>query len=131
MTRKAKSTMTYEEARALTDRIREGFKEQAVAYTHKKEKKKEDDRKVYAILAWNSRKVKIGVAANPHDRITQIRTMSPEPLELIAVTAGGGEKLEKSLHKRFDSIHSHGEWFHLTSELMEILLTEKMWLAIK
>lgn len=110
-------------ARELTDRIKTAMAEYISSQSPARPAVKAvDNRKVYAILAWRSRMVKIGVAADPRQRLATIRTMSPEPLELIAVSHGGGRAIEGQLHRKLGSIRSHGEWFHLTPELMEILM---------
>lgn len=110
-------------ARELTDRIKVAMSQYI---SHQRPEptaaKRVDNRKVYAILAWRSRMVKIGVAADPKHRLATIKTMSPEPLELIAVSDGGGRAIEGHLHRNLDTLRDHGEWFHLTPELMEILM---------
>jgi len=115
--------MNATDARALTDRIKAGLFQLAMQPpSGRKSATKSDSRHVYFILAWRSRMVKIGVARDPHRRLAEIQSMSPEPLELIAYTATGGAQLERSLHRSLDSLRDHGEWFHLTPELIEILM---------
>lgn len=72
---------------------------------------------VYFVLASNSRKVKIGLTANPELRLATMQTGCPEPLELLGVVAGG-RRLETRLHRELADDCSHGEWFHCTENVM-------------
>ena len=110
-----------DDARALTDQIKVALA-QLNTMPPRPRQPQDDTRQVYLILAWRSRMVKVGVSADPIGRLAGLQTMSPEPLELIGVTQRGGRRLEEKLHQSLDALHAHGEWFHLTSELIEILL---------
>lgn len=115
--------MGAEDARALTDQIKAGFAQLALKPTPTSaERASGDMRSVYFILAWRSRLVKVGVAGDPRRRLAEVQSMSPEPLELIASTATGGVRLEKALHRSLNSLRDHGEWFHLTPELIEVVM---------
>lgn len=72
---------------------------------------------VYFVLASQSRKVKIGLTANPDRRLAGLQTGSAEPLELLGVVAGG-RRLETRLHRELVADRSHGEWFHCTETVM-------------
>lgn len=134
------SIQEIQKARALTDRIKEEVQKAPARYAElerlksflaSNQEEKTDNRKVYAILARQSQKMKIGVAANPKDRLRTIQGMCPEPLVLFAVTQGGGAKLEGLLHKRLSEWHDHGEWFHINPKMIAVLREEETWLAIK
>lgn len=121
---------THEEARALTDRIKDGFAEvqrlkslRALLPTEPTAQQA-DTRSVYFIQAGNGL-IKIGVAANPRDRIRTLRTMSPAPLCLVLVLPGRGAAGESELHARFAEHRSHGEWFHPAPELISFIRENK------
>lgn len=61
--------------------------------------------------------VKIGKATgSPTNRLSQLRTGCPFPIEVVATIDGGYAK-ERELHERFRHIRAHGEWFHATADL--------------
>jgi hypothetical protein len=64
--------------------------------------------------------IKIGMSADVCGRMAALRTMSPLPLELLAV-ASGGRPEEASLHQRFAHLRQHGEWFSAVPELLEFI----------
>lgn len=65
--------------------------------------------------------VKIGKATgSPDDRVAQLKTGCPFPIEVIATIPGGYEK-ERELHNRFADVRAHGEWFHATPRLMSFI----------
>lgn len=66
-----------------------------------RDRKAQDLRPVYFILAPHSGLVKIGVAANPLRRLRALRTLSPEALELIALTTMGGRPSNFSCTRGF------------------------------
>ncbi|MBB4984994.1 GIY-YIG nuclease family protein [Streptomyces nymphaeiformis] len=65
---------------------------------------------VYVMGSPGTRTVKIGRSVDPKRRLAQIQTMSPVPLELLAVHIGDHE-VETYLHRRFALLRTHGEWF--------------------
>lgn len=65
----------------------------------------------YFIRGKQTGMVKIGAASNPQNRLKELQTGSPEPLELVAVIRGGGLKIEREMHELFAPFRSHGEWF--------------------
>lgn len=75
-----------------------------------------DERPVYFIQADNGL-VKIGVSADPMNRLEGLRTGSPLRLRLLGVIPGLGVVGEHELHERFAASRSHGEWFRPTPEL--------------
>lgn len=83
---------------------------------------------VYFILSANGL-VKIGRSINIKSRFKSLCSMSPVKLELLH-TIEGTHYTEVELHKKFDPIRSHGEWFYYTDDLKKhiqksILDTEK------
>ena len=73
---------------------------------------------VYFIAAFESRRIKIGIAADPDARLAQLQVASPEPLAVVAVRRNAGREVERSLHERLGSSRSHGEWFHPTDDVL-------------
>lgn len=64
--------------------------------------------------------VKIGTSTNVHERLRTLRTMSPLPLELLAIAAGSHTE-ETAVHARFAHLRQHGEWFAVTPELLAFI----------
>jgi hypothetical protein len=65
---------------------------------------------VYIIANSVNQLVKIGRSHDPRKRLADIRTMSPVPLETIAVFDAAGHT-ETELHTEFGALRHHGEWF--------------------
>lgn len=65
-------------------------------------------------------RLKIGWAYDPHDRLKQLQTGSPQPLRLIGARVGTKE-YERGLHQRFAGLRGVGEWFQETPELRAAL----------
>lgn len=66
--------------------------------------------RVYFIEGVGTNLVKIGWAFNVSVRWTELATMSPVPLNLLAVMPGGREK-EAEFHVLLAEHRHHGEWF--------------------
>lgn len=64
--------------------------------------------------------IKIGFTGNVKKRFTDLSRMSPVKLELIAIHDGELSD-EQELHKRFDAIRDHDEWFHPEQELIDYI----------
>ncbi len=65
--------------------------------------------------------IKIGkTTGSAENRLLQLKTGCPFPVEIVAVIAGGYDK-ERSLHHRFRNIRAHGEWFHATKEILSFI----------
>lgn len=60
--------------------------------------------------------IKIGHSISPEVRLGGLQVGSSRPLFLIG-SIDGGEQLESELHKKFDHLKIHGEWFHAEPEL--------------
>lgn len=61
--------------------------------------------------------IKIGCSAYVEERLTQVATWSPIPLEIIHMQEGD-HTLERNLHRCFADYHSHLEWFHPGDRLL-------------
>ncbi|MAK87183.1 MAG: hypothetical protein CMK96_09655 [Pseudomonas sp.] len=75
---------------------------------------------IYFITAPTVGLVKIGYAKNPQARAVSIRSHSPVPIYLERVGTGSREE-ERALHKRFQHLQRHGEWFALNSEIRLVM----------
>lgn len=75
---------------------------------------------IYFIRAVESGKIKIGESDNPVARIKQLKTGSPEKLEILGVISGGRYR-EKDLHKKFKQYQVRGEWFKSNPELTKFI----------
>lgn len=63
--------------------------------------------------------IKIGKATgNPMARIATLKTGCPFKIDVMAYMHGGISE-ERSLHKKFSNLKSHGEWFHADPTLIE------------
>lgn len=61
--------------------------------------------------------IKIGASLSPKNRLAVLRTAAPAPVLLLA-TMPVGFALERELHKRFDHLRVHGEWFRAEEPLL-------------
>jgi len=69
--------------------------------------------------------VKIGVAKDPHDRLYSIQTGSSEDVWLVGTFGVKNPKrIEKELHNRFYKYNESGEWFDISEETTELLISE-------
>lgn len=64
----------------------------------------------------NDGPVKIGIAANPQARLSNLQTGHHEKLRIFAICDGGAEQ-EKAYHKRFAAHRLSGEWFARCPEI--------------
>lgn len=60
---------------------------------------------------------KIGYAVNVENRLSQLRTGSPYPIELIHAFPADREE-ERRLHKWYAEYRRHGEWFELPDKIV-------------
>lgn len=75
---------------------------------------------VYFVQAKNNGLIKIGFTSNLKSRLSDLSSMSPVPLELLAFTEGDCN-LERELHSTFANHRSHGEWFYPSDELIRFI----------
>ena len=78
---------------------------------------------VYFILAeGRPRRMKIGKAKNPAERLRSLQTGSPHRLSLHGFIKCKDDKtayaIEKMLHEKFATERKNGEWFRCTDYLM-------------
>jgi hypothetical protein len=78
---------------------------------------------VYFIAAESVRRVKIGhTREGIQSRLQCCRTHSPVPVTLLGYGVGSRRE-ERRLHRKFRSLHTHGEWFKLTEKLREFIVS--------
>lgn len=70
--------------------------------------------------------VKIGLSSNPKLRLQALRTACPYPIRVLRVVDGGrgvaeGREAERVYHETFAAQHAHGEWFHVSPELLSFV----------
>ncbi|AAK94354.1 replication initiation protein [Myxococcus phage Mx8] len=75
---------------------------------------------VYFVRAESGGPVKIGTAANVEHRLASLQTGAPERLCVLGVMESRA-RLESELHKRFDALRLHGEWFRPEPELLSFI----------
>lgn len=76
---------------------------------------------VYFIRAEQMAMIKIGFSnGEPDRRLVALQTGSPCRLELMGVVRGD-EDTERRFHARYLHLHSHGEWFHESPELLRMI----------
>jgi hypothetical protein len=64
--------------------------------------------------------IKIGRAKDPLARLADLQVANHERLRLLMTIADNGT-LEITLHKRFNSLRIHGEWFRCDGDLEDVL----------
>lgn len=73
---------------------------------------------VYFILATETKRVKIGMAADPIERLNSLQTGCPEALELVAfIQSDTAKRFEGDLHAKFRRHHVRGEWYAMDHEV--------------
>lgn len=77
---------------------------------------------VYIIHAPENGVAKIGFSASPSKRLSKMLTDSPTALHIVVLLDGGPE-LEAELHSRFSHLRERGEWFRVTDDLEEFILS--------
>ncbi|CAA6815813.1 MAG: Unknown protein [uncultured Sulfurovum sp.] len=82
---------------------------------------------VYFIVNEQQSVVKIGVANKPMRRLKTFQTANHEALSILKVIQMADRstafELESALHKKFKKYHVRGEWFKLTSPLLNFIET--------
>lgn len=78
---------------------------------------------IYFVQSGQAGPIKIGYTQHDdvRNRIAQLQTASPEPLNLLGVIEGDREK-ERALHRLFSAHRLHGEWFDATPKIFIYLL---------
>lgn len=75
---------------------------------------------VYFIFDEEKNKVKIGKSQTPDARLGDLQRGSTSILRLLGYIPGGHSK-ESELHKQFDHLRAHGEWFNMGDDLREYI----------
>ena len=77
---------------------------------------------VYFVQAGEAGPIKIGFARDVYRRLNKLRSDSPLPLVLLAMTPGD-QLYERELHERFHAHRQHREWFGPAPELLDFIAT--------
>jgi hypothetical protein len=77
---------------------------------------------VYFIQQGVSGPVKIGRSYNPTARMAQLQTAHADRLRMLYFERGGRDE-ECRLHAKFSECHISGEWFELTTEMLQYIET--------
>jgi hypothetical protein len=77
----------------------------------------------YIVRATLTRLYKIGRTMDIAARLAELRTGSPDALELVASFP---EDYESELHAKFAAFRRHGEWFAESPELVDFLNTPQL-----
>ena len=62
--------------------------------------------------------MKIGISAEPAERLRQLQSSHSDKLELVA-SFDGKIADERRLHERFKAYRKRGEWFHESPEISQ------------
>jgi hypothetical protein len=82
----------------------------------------------YVYLIQSGLLFKIGITKNLDTRLSTIKTHTNAPVELIhSIKTEMALELERELHQRFNTVRSHGEWFSLTTEHVNEILSIDQW----
>lgn len=68
-----------------------------------------------------TRLVKIGITCDVVKRMDTLQTASPDRLMLLW-HGPANSRLERRVHKSFDHLREHGEWFRAEEDLVEFIL---------
>lgn len=114
--------ISAQEARELTDRIKESVTETVRLAFSLPTDKRRSARWVYFIQCgpYDDDPIKIGVADDVPARLAQLQTASPWPLRLLGFIRGDFDE-EGALHDRFRHLHVRGEWFEGAPELLAFI----------
>ena len=66
-------------------------------------------------------KIKIGSSMEPVKRFRTLLHTNAAALKYVGECHTGGFPLEKKLHEWFSRWRSHGEWFHVDEDLLDLL----------
>ena len=71
---------------------------------------------VYFVFCESAQRVKIGIASDLERRTKAIATQSPVEVRLLGAITGN-QATETKIHRKFNHLKHHGEWFDMTPEL--------------
>jgi len=75
---------------------------------------------VYFVQSRLGGPIKIGLATELKQRLKQLQSGSPIPLQIVGALQGD-EEVEAAIHERFRKLQLHGEWFEPSVELVEFI----------
>lgn len=75
---------------------------------------------VYFATCRDNGTVKIGHSVDPWSRLSELQLCCPLPITIEAVLPGAREE-ELALHRRFEDLRIHGEWFQI-DEMIELII---------
>lgn len=77
---------------------------------------------VYFVQAQTMQLVKVGVASDVRNRLSALRTGSPDQLALLGVIRDDDAcGLERMIHDEYRNFRSHGEWYQPADSLMAFI----------
>jgi hypothetical protein len=85
---------------------------------------------IYFLQAGDDGPIKIGYSKNPEDRRDSLQTGNHLDLKLIGVIPGK-TTLEEKLHNRFDKYRIKGEWFECSSDIIEFIISNSRYGAVR
>ncbi len=89
-----------------------------------------DDPGIYFLLSPLANLIKIGCSGNVNTRVEDIKRVTPDELQLLAVIKTDRyQAAEELLHELFWSKHHRNEWFRITEE--DVQFAVKFWDRIK
>ena len=84
----------------------------------------DDTEYVYLIRMGQTKYYKIGKSNDPQGRLASLQTASPYKLKLLHVfTADNASAAEETLHHKFHNVRQNGEWFTLTDNQRDKILS--------
>lgn len=96
----------FDEISRYTIEQLEGFNKQVARGQH-----------LYFVVAPELNRVKIGIAADPHQRLMDLQVSCPTRLYIEFVCPYVGRETEKKLHKAFKDLNISGEWFEYHEDI--------------
>lgn len=77
--------------------------------------------RIYFVICEPLAAIKIGfTSGNPRERIKALQTGCPSPLKGV-VHVPGSQDEERRLHRAFNPLHIHGEWFRFEGKLIDFV----------
>lgn len=83
-------------------------------------KPREESSFIYFIQSGKDGPIKIGTTNNVESRLGDIRVLNPQKIKLLK-SIKGTQKYEKEIHRKFKNDRIKGEWFRLSSDLIEFI----------
>jgi len=83
---------------------------------------------IYFMMGEITRLIKIGYCLDFRTfkvRLYNFKANSPERLWVLGTIEDGDEDMEESLHKKFQSVNNHNEWFDESTELLRFIFESR------